>query len=98
MDTISKRYPRVDHLLVFILDEADEMLSRGFRDEMCDTFKTLNLASALRFALTSCSERGGLKDARDVASIQGSWPPIGFHWIDASRKGSRLRQGRQTDR
>merc|ERR1712196_256264 len=32
---------RVDDLLMFVLDEADEMLSRGFKDQIYDIFKTL---------------------------------------------------------
>jgi len=40
-DMIGKRHLRVDDLLTFVLDEADEMLSRGFKDQIYDIFKTL---------------------------------------------------------
>jgi len=40
-DMIGKRHLRVDDLLCFVLDEADEMLSRGFKDQIYDIFKTL---------------------------------------------------------
>eukprot|EP00933_Yihiella_yeosuensis_P066199 TRINITY_DN7033_c0_g2_i1.p1 TRINITY_DN7033_c0_g2~~TRINITY_DN7033_c0_g2_i1.p1 ORF type:complete len:419 (+),score=89.23 TRINITY_DN7033_c0_g2_i1:82-1257(+) len=40
-DMISKRHLRVDDLAVFVLDEADEMLSRGFKDQIYDIFKAL---------------------------------------------------------
>merc|ERR1712066_818993 len=40
-DMISKRNLRIDDLLTFVLDEADEMLSRGFKDQIYDIFKTL---------------------------------------------------------
>merc|ERR1712064_38855 len=40
-DMLSKRHFRVDSLLVFVLDEADEMLSCGFKDQIYDIFKTL---------------------------------------------------------
>mmetsp|Transcript_133206 Transcript_133206/g.426008 ORF Transcript_133206/g.426008 Transcript_133206/m.426008 type:complete len:392 (-) Transcript_133206:336-1511(-) len=40
-DMISKRHLRVDDLLTFVLDEADEMLSRGFKDQIYDIFKCL---------------------------------------------------------
>jgi len=40
-DMIGKRHLRVDSLLTFVLDEADEMLSRGFKDQIYDIFKTL---------------------------------------------------------
>lgn len=41
MDMMTKRHLRVDDLLVFVLDEADEMLSRGFKDQIYDIFKQL---------------------------------------------------------
>merc|ERR1712039_361009 len=40
-DMIGKRHLRVDDLMTFVLDEADEMLSRGFKDQIYDIFKTL---------------------------------------------------------
>mmetsp|Transcript_37453 Transcript_37453/g.96883 ORF Transcript_37453/g.96883 Transcript_37453/m.96883 type:complete len:392 (-) Transcript_37453:415-1590(-) len=40
-DMIGKRHLRMDDLLTFVLDEADEMLSRGFKDQIYDIFKTL---------------------------------------------------------
>jgi len=40
-DMISKRNLRIDDLLTFVLDEADEMLSRGFKDQIYDIFKTM---------------------------------------------------------
>jgi translation initiation factor 4A len=40
-DMVSKRHLRIDDLLTFVLDEADEMLSRGFKDQVYDIFKTL---------------------------------------------------------
>merc|ERR1711879_860880 len=40
-DMIEKRHLRVDDLVTFVLDEADEMLSRGFKDQIYDIFKTL---------------------------------------------------------
>merc|ERR1712100_54225 len=40
-DMISKRHLRVDDLITFVMDEADEMLSRGFKDQIYDIFKTL---------------------------------------------------------
>merc|ERR1712106_721853 len=40
-DMISKRHLRIEDLLTFVIDEADEMLSRGFKDQIYDIFKTL---------------------------------------------------------
>mmetsp|Transcript_19679 Transcript_19679/g.36891 ORF Transcript_19679/g.36891 Transcript_19679/m.36891 type:complete len:243 (+) Transcript_19679:320-1048(+) len=38
---VSKRHLKIDDLRTFVLDEADEMLSRGFKDQIYDIFKTL---------------------------------------------------------
>lgn len=38
---ISKRYLPITDLLTFVLDEADEMLSHGFKEQIYDIFKTL---------------------------------------------------------
>merc|ERR1711977_784853 len=40
-DMCSKRHLRVDDLITFVLDEADEMLSRGFKDQIYNIFKCL---------------------------------------------------------
>merc|ERR1712014_125647 len=40
-DMIGKRNLRVDDLISFVLDEADEMLSCGFKDQIYQIFKTL---------------------------------------------------------
>lgn len=41
LDMIGKRHFNVGQLVTFVLDEADEMLSRGFKDQIYDIFKTL---------------------------------------------------------
>lgn len=41
-DMISRKALRTDHIRIFVLDEADEMLSRGFKDQIYDVFRTLN--------------------------------------------------------
>merc|ERR1711983_79391 len=41
-DMISRRVLRVNDIKMFVLDEADEMLSRGFKDQIYDVFRTLN--------------------------------------------------------
>merc|ERR1711939_1083953 len=40
-DMLSKNRFKLDALKVFTLDEADEMLSRGFKDQIYDIFKCL---------------------------------------------------------
>ena len=39
---ICRRVLRVNDIKMFVLDEADEMLSRGFKDQIYDVFRTLN--------------------------------------------------------
>ena len=41
-DMIRRRTLRTRGIKVLILDEADEMLSRGFKDQIYDVFRTLN--------------------------------------------------------
>ena len=40
-DMISRGALRLDHCKIFCLDEADEMLSRGFKDQIYDVFKNV---------------------------------------------------------
>ena len=40
-DMMKKGFLKVDHLRLFVLDEADEMLSRGFKTQIQDIFKYL---------------------------------------------------------
>ncbi|CAG0897262.1 unnamed protein product, partial [Cyprideis torosa] len=41
-DMINRRALKTANIKIFVLDEADEMLSRGFKDQICDVFRTLN--------------------------------------------------------
>ena len=38
-DMINRRALRLDSIQLFVLDEADEMLSRGFKEQIYDVFK-----------------------------------------------------------
>jgi translation initiation factor 4A len=40
-DMIERRFLNVDNLMMFVLDEADEMLSRGFKDQIYEIFKKI---------------------------------------------------------
>ncbi|CAG0913033.1 unnamed protein product [Notodromas monacha] len=40
-DIINRRSLRTNYIKFFVLDEADEMLSRGFKDQIYDVFRTL---------------------------------------------------------
>lgn len=44
-DMIGRDALRTDHIKQFVLDEADEMLSRGFKDQIYDVFKVLPTAT-----------------------------------------------------
>jgi len=41
-DMISRKFLRSNDIKMFVLDEADEMLSRGFKDQIYDVFRHLN--------------------------------------------------------
>lgn len=41
-DMIERRYLFTRNIKMFVLDEADEMLSRGFKDSVYDVFKNMN--------------------------------------------------------
>merc|ERR1719432_540181 len=41
-DMISRKYLRTSGIKMFVLDEADEMLSRGFKDQIYDVFRHLD--------------------------------------------------------
>ena len=38
-DMLCRRHLRASHIKVFVLDEADEMLSRGFKDQIYEIFQ-----------------------------------------------------------
>ena len=40
-EVLYRRALRTDNMRIFVLDEADEMLSRGFKDQIYDVFKFL---------------------------------------------------------
>ncbi|XP_013775946.1 eukaryotic initiation factor 4A-II-like [Limulus polyphemus] len=40
-DMINRNALKTKHIRIFVLDEADEMLSRGFKDQIYDVFRTL---------------------------------------------------------
>lgn len=42
-DMINRKVLRTDAIKLFVLDEADEMLSRGFKEQIQDVFKTVPL-------------------------------------------------------
>ena len=41
-DMISRKVLRTNEIKQFVLDEADDMLSKGFRDQIYDVFRHLN--------------------------------------------------------
>ncbi|KAJ1922145.1 translation initiation factor eIF4A [Mycoemilia scoparia] len=40
-DMINRKHLNTDHVKMFVLDEADEMLSRGFKEQIYDVFQSL---------------------------------------------------------
>ena len=48
-DMLRRRALRADSIRMFVLDEADEMLSRGFKDQIYDIFQLLPPKLQVRF-------------------------------------------------
>jgi superfamily II DNA/RNA helicase len=49
-DMLRRRCLRADSIKMFVLDEADEMLSRGFKDQIYDIFQLLPPKLQVRLA------------------------------------------------
>jgi translation initiation factor 4A len=56
-DMITRRYLNPKFIKVFILDEADEMLSRGFKDQIYDIFTQLPTTTRSVSSLPPCPAR-----------------------------------------
>merc|ERR1712232_1464378 len=54
-DMCSKGHLRIDDVLAFVLDDADEQLSRGFKDQIYDVFKLLSPDVQVCFSSTTNS-------------------------------------------
>ena len=59
-DMLRRRYLRADSIKMFVLDEADEMLSRGFKDQIYDIFQLLPPKLQVR-RLLRCARAGGAR-------------------------------------
>ncbi|ANB12300.1 translation initiation factor eIF4A [Sugiyamaella lignohabitans] len=53
LDMITRRHLRTDKIKMFVLDEADEMLSRGFKSQIYDIFQ--NLPTDIQVVLLSAT-------------------------------------------
>jgi len=53
-DMISRGALNPDKMSMFILDEADEMLSRGFKDQIYDVFRKLPANIQVRLGVPFC--------------------------------------------
>ena len=58
-DMIERRALNVNSIKMFVLDEADEMLSRGFKDQIYDVFR--KLPSSVQVSNHSGTSKGNLK-------------------------------------
>lgn len=60
-DMLRRRALRADSIKMFVLDEADEMLSRGFKDQIYDIFQLLPPKIQVRKGVlgSSAAEQGG---------------------------------------
>lgn len=53
-DMLRRRCLRADCIKMFVLDEADEMLSRGFKDQIYDIFQLLPPKLQVRLSVCLC--------------------------------------------
>ena len=58
-DMISRKVLRPNDIKQFVLDEADEMLSRGFKDQIYDVFRHLNQEIQVLLILSTTDWCGG---------------------------------------
>ena len=67
-DMLRRRALRADSIRMFMLDEADEMLSRGFKDQIYDIFQLL--PPKLQVNTAHCSQPGEQPTSR----LAAMWP------------------------
>ena len=67
-DMLRRRALRADSIKMFVLDEADEMLSRGFKDQIYDIFQLLPPKLQVR----ACS----FQEFKHATSVLYRWPPV----------------------
>ncbi|XP_019098482.1 PREDICTED: DEAD-box ATP-dependent RNA helicase 41-like, partial [Camelina sativa] len=56
VDLLAKHTIEVDNIMMFVLDEVDCMLQRGFRDQVMQIFQALSQPQVLLFSATVSSE------------------------------------------
>jgi superfamily II DNA/RNA helicase len=72
-DMLRRRNLRADSIKMFVLDEADEMLSRGFKDQIYDIFQLLppklQVRAPCRQEAEKLIRRGSWDVCRGVCSV-----------------------------
>jgi hypothetical protein len=90
-DMLRRRNLRADSIKMFVLDEADEMLSRGFKDQIYDIFQLLPPKLQVRYSHYSCIVRNfpgfGMSHWREARlyMVSACWSTLGGHssWMQA---------------
>lgn len=85
---------------MFVLDEADEMLSRGFKDQIYDIFQKLNSNTQVRERFLTgaeeffvdCGVLGGMEQRRRQESVGSPWSLL-MHWLRFTWSGAGGRHG-----
>jgi len=90
-DMLNRRYLSPKYIKMFVLDEADEMLSRGFKDQIYDIFQKLNSNTQVRKRCTASCRRVedsfvdcGVLGVMEQRSQQESWglpSSLFMHWL-----------------
>ena len=83
-DMLRRRALRADSIRMFVLDEADEMLSRGFKDQIYDIFQQLppKLQVFRTYAVDVLLSSG-------ASSLASCWPCV-LSWYEPCRLVSSL--------
>ncbi|XP_010496403.1 PREDICTED: DEAD-box ATP-dependent RNA helicase 41 [Camelina sativa] len=99
VDLLAKHTIEVDNIMMFVLDEVDCMLQRGFRDQVMQIFQALSQPQVLLFSATVSSEveKVGGSLAKEIISVSIGKPNKPNKavnqlaiWVDAKQKKQKL--------
>ena len=83
-DMLRRRALRADQIRMFVLDEADEMLSRGFKDQIYDIFQLLPPKLQVRARMQTLGSRDEATERLNSRSGKRSAQMTSFHPLCAS--------------
>ncbi|VVA91551.1 unnamed protein product [Arabis nemorensis] len=99
VDLLTKHAIELDYVMMFVLDEVDCMLEKGFRDQVMQIFRALSQPQVLLFSATVSREveKVGRSLAKEMISLSVGKPNIPNKavnqlaiWVDAKQKKQKL--------